>query len=190
MIGWIIVIIAVVVGVVSHLAGMNKNQPQQPGGRAGGNAMPRGRPTSSEIDRFLEEVNRRKQQQQERRVPPPPVQREPQKQRQVLIEQHQPKQVVAKPVKVQQRQVIVAEPVSPTEIIIAQPVEPVVPLQAMTLTQLASINVPPTLTQRVDHPVVKQAKTMLKTQGGLRSVFVLNEILGQPRCRQPYKRRG
>src|SRR5690349_14207629 len=106
MIGWIIVVVVVVVTIVSHLASLNKGQPPQQGRPAGGNSMARARPTTSEIDRFLEEVNRRKQQQQERRTapPPPPVQRE--RARPVTVDQRTVEQrpAVAKPVRVQQRQ--------------------------------------------------------------------------------------
>jgi hypothetical protein len=184
MIGWIIVIIAVVVGIVSHLASLNRPQPGAGagGGRgAGANNNPggRGRPTTSEIDRFLEEVNRRKQQQQDRRSVPP-VQREPQRQRQVVVE----RPIVAKPAR--QQQVIMAEPVVP--VIIAEPVQP--QQRIMTLNQLANIQVPPTLTQSVDRPTLKAAKAMLGTPNGLRSVFMLNEILGPPRCRKPFRRIG
>jgi hypothetical protein len=111
------------------------------------------------------------------------VQREPQRQRPVIIERPP---VVAKPVP-SSRPIYIAEPVVPA-VIIAEPVEQ--QRQLMTLNQLANIQVPATLTQKVDSAPIKQAKALMKTREGMRSVFILSEILGPPRCRRPYRRPG
>lgn len=167
----IIVVISISVWALANLANMNKKQPQI--GQAA-NAGPRNRPSATEIDRFLEEVNRRKQQQQERRASaPPPVQKQP------------PKKVVAveaKKVKPPQRQVVVGEPVVQA-IVIGEPVTPT-PLVTPTLGSLAAMQITPAMSQRVgESPYVRHAKGLLHSQDGLRTMFVVNEILGQPRCR-------
>jgi hypothetical protein len=169
----IIVVISISVWALANLANMNKKQPQI--GQAA-NAGPRNRPSATEIDRFLEEVNRRKQQQQERRASaPPPVQKQP------------PKKVVAveaKKVKAPQRKVVVGEPVVQA-IVLGEPVTPS-PILAPSLAALSTIQVPPTIGPRSgESRYISQVKTMLKSQDGLRSMFVVNEILGAPRCRKP-----
>jgi hypothetical protein len=169
----IIVVISISVWALANLANMNKKQPQI--GQAA-NAGPRNRPSATEIDRFLEEVNRRKQQQQERRATaPPPVQK------------REPKKVVpveAKKVKPPQRQVVVGEPVVQA-IVIGEPVAPSQFL-APSLSALPTIQVPPTIGPRAaESPYVRQVKSLLKSQDGLRTMFVVNEVLGAPRCRRP-----
>lgn len=179
---WVIIIIVAAVALVSHLASLSRQEqkvPPPPGRPGGENAMGRARPTTSEIDRFLEEVNRRKQQQQERRIPPPPVQQPP-RVRAVIVDQPPP--IVARPV----RQVIVAEPVVQATIA-DEPDFPATP--SMTLNQLANIQIPATVERQVESGAAKHAKAMLKTREGLRAMFVVNEILGPPRCRQAYDRR-
>jgi hypothetical protein len=135
----------------------------------------RNRPSASEIDRFLEEVNRRKQQQQERRVaPPPPVQKREVKKTQSLE---------VKKTKVIQRQRI-TEPV--IQMIPAMEPSPPSPILAPNVAGLPNLQIlPPHMAVEAEATFVVQAKTLLKSQQGLKTIFVVNEILGPPRCRNP-----
>lgn len=146
--------------------------------------MAKARPSSSEIDRFLEEVNRRKQQQARQSAPPPrpPVQQQPPPPR-------------AKPAsypkaqKVQQKQVIIVEP--PVTIPVAQPMMPE-PIQDYTPKSTASAyQVPapsPTLPRGAESAPVQHARALIRTRDGMRAMFVMNEILSPPRCKQAFRR--
>lgn len=144
--------------------------------------MAKARPSSSEIDRFLEEVNRRKQQQARQSPPPPPV---------VVVQQPPPKQKAAyvpKAPKVQQRQVIVQEPVV-RGIVVEQMPEPMkeyVPKAGASAYQIASR--PPDLPRGTESAPIHHAKALIKTREGMQAMFVLNEILSPPRCKQAYRR--
>jgi hypothetical protein len=138
--------------------------------------MAKARPTTSEIDRFLEEVNRRKQQQQAKQgsTAPPPVQQAPAKPRPVA-----PPVPQVSSTRVQQKQVIVADNLVRTSPeVISDSVRDYFNRQTEPTTHAQII--PPTLSRNLETPAVQQAKSLLKSQGGLRAVFILNEILSPP----------
>ena len=140
--------------------------------------MAKARPTSTDIDRFLEEVNRRKQQQAKQSAAPPPVQRAP---------KPAPPPPAPKPVRVQQKQVLVAEPIVRTIVLEAEP-EPVTPLREYVTKatyQPPAAQLPP---RQPDSATVQKVKGLLHSKEGLRAMFVMNEILAPPRCKRPFRR--
>lgn len=149
--------------------------------------MAKARPSSAEIDRFLEEVNRRKQQQAKQNAPPlPQVQREPPKPK----AQTAPKPVRVQQRQVQQRQVMEQEPLA-RAIIVEQLPEPIREVVTRPAASAYQITPPAPLMPRgtVSAPI-HHAKALLGSRDGMRAVFVLNEILSPPRCLKPYKRKS
>ncbi|MFT3881382.1 MAG: hypothetical protein QM703_17170 [Gemmatales bacterium] len=152
--------------------------------------MAKARPSSAEIDRFLEEVNRRKQQQARQSAPPPQVQQPP--------KPNAPAQAAPKTVRVQQRQVqqrqvqqrqVMEEPLVQAVIIeqMPEPIRNVAPRPAASAYQITP---PATLPPRgAESAPIHHAKALLASRDGMRAVFVLNEILSPPRCLNPYGRR-
>lgn len=152
--------------------------------------MAKARPTSSEIDRFLEEVNRRKQQQARQAAVPPPVQQAPPKPR--------PKPATPRIQKVQQHQ-IEQHQVQQRQVIIREPVENILVLTEMPETIKETVSKPKKAAYQLDAPVIQSprevesnpiqhAKTLMRSREGMRAVFVLNELLSPPRCKRPYRR--
>ena len=144
--------------------------------------MAKARPSSAEIDRFLEEVNRRKQQQARQNAPAPQVQQPP-----------KPKvQAAPKPVRVQQRQVqqrqVMEEPLVRAVVIeqIPEPMRDVVNRPAASAYQITPPA--PIVPRGTESAPIHHAKALLASRDGMRAVFVLNEILSPPRCIKPYKR--
>jgi hypothetical protein len=143
--------------------------------------MAKARPSSTDIDRFLEEVNRRKQQQAKQNTTPaqPPVQRAA------------PKPAAPpppKPVRVQQKQVLIAEPVRATvlePIPQATPLHEYVPKEAYQPSAAMAATIP---VRQLDSHAVQQARQLMKTKEGLRAILVMNEILAPPKCKRPYRR--
>ncbi len=137
--------------------------------------MAKARPTTSEIDRFLEEVNRRKQQQQAKQssVAPPPVQQAPAKPRPVA-----PPVPQVSSTRVQQKQVIVADNLVRTSPEVIS--DSVRDYFKQAQASIPATVVPPTLSRSLESSAVQQAKSLLRSREGLRSVFVLNEILSPP----------
>jgi hypothetical protein len=172
----IIVGISIAVWVFANLASLNKKQQPKAAQAVQENDMARSRPSASEIDKFLEEVNRRKQLQQERRTAPPVVQKKEVK-----------KPPPPKPASIIQREIVVAEPVVQA-VIVAQPIE----TPSVTVPVISSIPSPPipmTAQARPGEPAhVRQAKSLLKSKDGMKAVFLVNEILGIPRSRRPWRR--
>lgn len=137
--------------------------------------MAKARPSSAEIDRFLEEVNRRKQQARKAPPPPPVVQQPPRPKPQ------QPRQQV----KVQQKQVLIEEPVVRTVVIESLPEPPRdLPVRATSAYQLP-VAQPAQPRGSLSAPV-QHAMSLLRSRDGLRAMFVMNEILSPPRSVQPY----
>ncbi|MBL8822714.1 MAG: hypothetical protein JNJ77_09020 [Planctomycetia bacterium] len=151
--------------------------------------MAKARPSSSEIDRFLEEVNRRKQQARQA-APQPPVQQAPpkpkaksatpriQKVQQHQIEQHQ----------VQQRQVVIREPVENALVLneMPDPIKETVTKPKKSAYQLDAPVV--SLPRGTESAPIHHAKALMKSRDGMRAVFVMNELLSPPRCKRPFGR--
>jgi hypothetical protein len=175
---WLIPVIAIGVWLLAALI-RNANQkgkampPEpQPQGR------PRRRPTSNEIDRFLEEVRRRQQAQRRPadedvpevqpvvieptpRPPPPPVRRTP------------PASVTrAKPSPVTVRTVAAVDNIPVALAVDARP-----------STTIAPIPAPEPPQARLPGHLV-ELQRLLHSPQGIRAAFLLNEILGPPKCRR------
>ena len=143
--------------------------------------MAKARPSSSEIDRFLEEVNRRKQQQARQSASPPQVQREPPR------AQPAPKPVRVQQRQVQQRQVMDQEPLV-RAVIVEQMPEPMRDVVIKPGTSAYQITPPPPLVPRgTESAPIHHAKALMASRDGMRAVFVLNEVLSPPRCLRPYR---
>ena len=142
--------------------------------------MAKARPSSSEIDRFLEEVNRRKQQ-QARQAAPPVVQPPPPPPRPRAVQQ-------PKAQKVQQRQILVDEPVIRAVVVepMPEPLRDFTPRASTSAYQLPTK--PPELPRGAESAPVHHAKALMRTRDGMRAMFVLNEILSPPRCKRTYRR--
>lgn len=145
--------------------------------------MAKARPSTSEIDRFLEEVNRRKQQ-QARQAPPPLAQPiAPPKQRQASPPP-QPKMQ-----KVQQKQVIVNEAAMRPDVAIVMP-EPIRDyVQKPMASAYQQVSAPPSLPRGSETAPMTHAKALLKSTDGLRAAFLLNEIFSPPLCKRTNGRR-
>jgi hypothetical protein len=146
--------------------------------------MAKARPSSAEIDRFLEEVNRRKQQQARQNAPPPQVQQPSKPKAQA--------QAAPKPVRVQQRQVqqrqVMEEPLVQA-VIIEQMPEPMRNVATRPAASAYQITPPaPIVPRGAESAPIHHAKALLASRDGMRAVFVLNEILSPPRCLKPYGR--
>jgi hypothetical protein len=179
---WVMFIIPVIaVGIwaiktaIEKGAEANRNvpQPARPGG-------PR-RSASSEIDRFLEEVNRRRQEQQRqsRRPAPPP----PSRTIEVEVEAqpaprprpvYRPRPSMPPPIRrpVPEPIVVVAEPAIPEAI--------AVPATVSLATALIT-TAPPRVVRPVS-PLIQELQGMLRTPRSLRTAFVLTEVFGKPKC--------
>ncbi len=145
--------------------------------------MAKARPSSAEIDRFLEEVNRRKQQQARQNAPPPQVQQPPKPKAQAA-----PKPVRVQQRQVQQRQVMDQEPLVRAVVIdqIPEPMRDVVNRPAASAYQITPPA--PIVPRGTESAPIHHAKALMASRDGMRAVFVLNEILSPPRCIKPYKR--
>lgn len=146
--------------------------------------MAKARPSSAEIDRFLEEVNRRKQQQARQNAPPPQVQQPPKPKAQAAPN----KPVRVQQRQVQQRQVLEQEPLVQATIVdqIPESMRSVVARPAASAYQITPPA--PIVPRGTESAPIHHAKALMASRDGMRAVFVLNEILSPPRCIKPYKR--
>lgn len=187
-IDWFMLIIpAIAIGIWAFRNVMERsneaNRTLPPPGRPAGQ---RPRSATAEIDRFLEEVNRRRQLQQQRqtqsRRTEEPVTVE-------AVEVAPPPR--ARPVSSRQR------PLAPAAMrrpriqpeIVAAPAQPALAEAAPALPTLTPDAVPAEAAP--SRPVAQhllQLRQLMRTRAGLRTAFILNEVLGSPRCRRPYRR--
>jgi hypothetical protein len=177
---WLIPVIAVVVWVIAAVARAAKAKEQQ-AQRAEPMAQqpPRRRPTSTEIDRFLEEVKRRQMEQRRRREQPaeavleaepvviahtlqpepPPVRRQPSRKRHA--EPIRPVAVV--------EAIPVALPAEPASSVVAQPIAPPVIESKISKAQAAQM---------------AELRKMLRSPEGLRTALLAQIILSPPASRR------
>jgi hypothetical protein len=192
-IDWFVLIIpAIAIGiwafrnVIERSNEANRNLP--PPGRP---AAQRPRSATAEIDRFLEEVNRRRQMQQQRQTQTRRTQ-EP-----VTLEAVEvmpaPSAPRARPVAARPRpaaQPPVRRPVVQPEIVIAAVAQPPSMDATPTSSTSARFETAPiaAVVTRPLSPHLQQLRKLLVTAAGLRNAFILNELLGTPRCRRPHRR--
>jgi hypothetical protein len=169
---WIPIVIALILWIISAMARSakakekEKEKPVEPNqGRP-----PRRRPSSADIDRFLEEVKRRQMEQRRRQAEPPAV--EP-----VIVVEPAPR---PKPPPVRRPPLRRAEPV-----LVAEAIPVAVPVEAARRPEIVSAPEMPRA-KLPDHVV--ELERLLRSPQGLRTAFVLNEILGPPRCKRGRRR--
>ena len=207
---WFALIAAAAIWIVGHLLKQSaqndekRDQPRPgPGerrapGRPPG-APPRQPPARSELDRFLQEVNRRKQLAEERgRAPQPPPEGRPARPRTVPVDRPPPRRVVepvrevvpvgpaptrrAEPAPVLELAEVEARPatVLPTATpAAAVPVAPAAGAGPVVLSPLTAF--PPTRRQ-APSGALRRLGAMLRTADDLRAAMMLREILDRPRC--------
>jgi hypothetical protein len=178
---WVSVIVLVVgflVWLLSNLTRSNEAA-RRPGAPAGQENQPRQRPSTTEIDRFLEEINRRRQQQQQRRsapveavepVAPVPPRRE---------ERPRPRPAPRTPQRPTVRSTYTAPPP-------VQAIPTVLPVAQVVATEpTASYKPIRTLPPAPLPPQLKAARQLLTSGQGLQTAVLLMEIFGPPRCKRP-----
>jgi hypothetical protein len=156
-------------------------------GQPGGPARPR--PSATEIDRFLEEINRRRQQQQRRPVeaPPPRVEERPAPRTRAPAQRPRLTAQAPRPARREpERQrpvtaVLVEEPPAFTRV-----APPPAPPEEMIQQQLETVALATTrpLPRRRTSAVQKAVAGLLRSKNGIRAAILVNEILGPPRCKR------
>jgi hypothetical protein len=192
-IDWFVLIIpAIAIGiwafrnVIERSNEANRNVP--PAGRPVGQ---RPRSATAEIDRFLEEVNRRRQMQQQRQTQA----RRPQEPIVVEAVEVAPPPIAprARPVPPRVRAATPApsrRQTAQSDIALAAVAQRVAAVEVLPALPALRFEAPPAVTS-VSRPVpqqLQQLRALLRSASGLRTAFVLNEIVGSPRCRRPFRR--
>lgn len=187
---WVIPVIALGVWVITQVIRSSNEVKKVPERRG---PQPR-RSSTSDIDRFLEEINRRRQQQQQMEreqadapvvqpvapppPPPPPVQARPQRQR---TSSRQKYPGYAPPPVRRRPATVVVEPVGPRSaaepIVIAEVIAPEVGSAGLSFQPVPEIRTP----KAPRH--IEQLRQLL-SRDGLRAAVLLNEILGPPRSKR------
>jgi hypothetical protein len=180
---WLIPVILIIIWVVnSFLRGneeernKNRQRPTPRGDRPP--SEPTARRSTSDIDRFLEEVNRRRRQAAERRpTPEPPRQRPPSRPPSAPPPRRQP---TSRPV----------ERIPTAEVIpVVEAVATAVAARPPALTAQPAATAQPTPgAVNASVPVVpapmQQLMGLLASPENLRTAILLREVLGPPRCRR------
>ena len=213
---WFALIVAAAVWILGHLlrqSAQNEERRDQarpgPGerrapGRPPGGA-PRQPPARSELDRFLQEVNRRKQlaEQQERaqQGSAAPPERRPVRPRTVTIDRPPPRRVAEPipeviPVEPARSRPAVARRAEPAPVLELAQAE-ALPATVLPVTPAASVAgqvtlgtataFPPTRRKAGSSGALRQLGTMLRSTDNLRAGLMLREILDRPLCQ---RRRG
>lgn len=182
--GWWIPLIAVGIWIIVNVVrGLETARKEMPAPRP----VDRPRP-ASDIDRFLEEINRRRQEQEQRRpVEPPPVRRQKpiprSSQRPQRPAPSRPRRPVAEPMVAMP--VPAAEPIP--EVLPALPVESALPAAHGSLR----VTIPTLpLPQRGVLPAhLVELQRLLGSAQGLQAAVLAEQILGPPRSRRRLGRR-
>jgi hypothetical protein len=188
-------LIALVIWILSNLA---KGNEQQKKGPAGGDqrqpppqqaqaAAPAQAGRKEKIDQFLQEINeRRKQREGQGRVEPPPRPAPPPQPPVVVRPKPTPPPVRAE------------RPTQPQRVLEALPAEPILealpssaleaPLgMALTAQEARLLGSTPSVRQTVPTHL-RALRSLLESGRGLRTAFMLQEVLGPPRCKKPLRR--
>jgi hypothetical protein len=194
---WLLVVILVLVYIISNYlraSVRNANDQMEAAARRARQKERTARVGSSDIDRFLEEVNRRRRQALERRsgpiepetrplrVPPPIRQRvatKPLRER-PAVQVPRPRPVARRPL---------GPPTPATEPAVVMDVLPVVetpqpkwvPAPRTEQTQPPQVPIP-AVAQEPPAPMLQQLSTLLSSEDNLRAAFVIQEVLGRPLC--------
>ncbi len=187
---WLILLIPVAVSILSLLFRPTKEEPRRPNVPGRGPGPRPARRSVSDIDQFLEEINRRRREAAERRrapepvaVPIPPVEQRP-----VPPPPRPVPPPVARPARRPERERALPPRVrprvpEPERVIVAEEVVVAVPVEKPAEAAGARITFPikrPRPTSRA----LEQIFPLLRDPQGLRSAIVLREILDGPVCRR------
>ena len=191
---WLILLIPVAVSILSLLFRATKEEPRRPGRMRPGEGPVAGRPqrrSVSDIDQFLEEINRRRREAAERRraaeAPSAPVRPAPPEDRPplpppvrarplpppVVKPPRRPERERQEPPRLREQEKIIIAEVVPS----ARQSGPAMPApEAAAQVAVA--------TPRPASPALTQLLPLLRSRQGLRTAFLLQEILGRPVCRR------
>jgi hypothetical protein len=184
--GWLVPIIILLIWIINHvLRGNEEERPTNRNRPAGNQRQAEGRPTrrpTTEIDRFLEEVNRRRRQASERREPPvvreipaasaQPVARPP---RAATTRPPAPPRVVRPaPERVPERPPVVEAVV--VEAVAAPPAPRQLEPSPQVLMPGSTVSAPSAAMERLT--------ALLESSESLRTAIILHEIFGPPRCQR------
>jgi hypothetical protein len=194
---WLIPIVLIILWIVnSFLRGNDEEKAKKkPRASSEGDSSGSDRPTrrtTSDIDRFLDEVNRRRREAAERRqpqpaprpkpAPPPPRKASP-----------KPK-VTAPPLTVKPAARPLERPVEPAPVLKTAEVVDVLPvataLPATSVLSSPAVSAVPKRTvsesaAETTSPVAERLAALLATPESLQTAFMLREVFGEPRCKQP-----
>jgi hypothetical protein len=186
---WVVPVIALVLWILNNLIrNADDKQARNAQRRAEAEEAQPAEQPKSDVDQFLEEINRmRRRTEPPRRQEPPEVVRaeprpsEPPRPVYVPTVVETPRPERPRPRPAQRPRTQVARPVAPkpgAEILDVIPVAaPVAPHKAPTVSA-------PT---RQPSPAVVQLRSMLRSPGTIQAAIVLQEVLGPPRCRRGRK---
>jgi hypothetical protein len=177
---WMLPVFIVVVWIVQYILRNRENEEPVRAARGKAGDRPANRSPGSEIDRFLQEIERMKKKSAEDRPEPPKASRAP-----------LPKVLpaVGKPPRVR--------PVAPR--VQAQPADalsvPIIPLERLSsltppAAPIRSVGTLPTApkavarARRLLSPALEGALSLLRSPQSAASAIVLNEILSPPKCRR------
>lgn len=185
---WIVPVIMLAVWILASLVKSAEDGPKQP---KPGEQLPDGAPPrpQSEVDRFLEEINRmRRRQEEEQRQPEPPRRSDP-------VSPPTPPPVVAV--------LVEPKPVEPTTAPdFEKPAAPVgkprtrlmksrraesrtaPPRQPVVIVEASPPHVAPCIAVPEPSQAVAQLRAMLRSPQSIQAAILLREVLGPPRCRR------
>jgi hypothetical protein len=170
---WLIPIIAFAVWVINNLQQRQREAAKQVAAGGPRPGAPRPRSTASEIDKFLEEINRRRQQQErpESTAAPPPVRR----QQPTRTERTKPGD---------SRRQRRAKDNIPVEFALVEPSVPEVLPASTVEAQLLPSPILGTARRAVVPPHLARLRELLSGPDGLRTAFLLKEVFGPPKARR------
>lgn len=176
---WIIIFIPVVMWILSSLVRGGEEEKPQPGDV-------RNKPSSNDLDRFLEEVNRRRQQASERQAGPPPPPEDVRRRQPAPTRRPAPPAPRPQPQRPAPAQVVKPAPrATPTPVVRAESAPSVIPVKisGLVVPILPSVRSRAIMNMRATrNPAAEQVGVILSTPAGLQAAFLLKEILGPPRC--------
>jgi hypothetical protein len=185
---WLLGVIPLVIWIIASLVKTAEEQSKQ---EKPGESLPPGSPPrdQSEVDKFLEEINRMRRRQEEeqreqersrRTEPLPSPARSPAAARMEPMAAPNferptplPEKPRLRPVKPRRAETRHSQPKQPAPIVVAPPAPPPPPPPVM-----------PQLAPRPVSPAIAQIHYMLRSPQSVQAAILLQEVLGPPRCRR------
>jgi hypothetical protein len=201
----LIVVVVEAVWILSSLFRGSEEERRPPAGRPAqrpGTTPNRTRPPATNVDRFLEEINRRRREAAERqsaqRPAPPPPARTPSRQgppptrpSPPPAQRFPPVEVVARPqprvveavAVVEERKAPAAQPL-PSRAPATSGTETFVPSTVTDVRMAVAVTSPAPVGRATVSPVLAELLPLLRGRKSLRSAFLLKEIFGRPLCQR------